>query len=37
MTAKKGTIGNSLANADAHEIQPEEYETIPELSDERFD
>ena len=27
-------LGSDLARVDAHEIQPEEYEEIPELSEE---
>lgn len=36
---KKGShhiLGSDLARVDAHEIQPEEYEEIPELTDEMF-
>jgi len=38
MPAKKGAIrrkiGSDLAKVDAHVIQPEEYEELPELTDE---
>jgi uncharacterized protein (DUF4415 family) len=37
MTAKKHAIGSDLAKVDAHEIQPEEYAEIPELTDEELD
>jgi uncharacterized protein (DUF4415 family) len=37
MTGKKRAIGSNLAKVDAHEIQPEEYDEIPELTDEWFD
>src|SRR5215813_10879634 len=37
MTASKRAIHTELAKLDAHEIQPEEYEDIPELTDEWFD
>lgn len=37
MTGKKRVIHSDLARLDAHTIQPEEYEDIPELSDEWFD
>ncbi len=37
MTESKRVIGTDLAKLDAHEIQPEEYEDIPELTDEWFD
>jgi hypothetical protein len=36
MAARK-RIGSDLAKVDAHEIQPEEYEEIPELTEEWFD
>lgn len=29
-------IGSDLAKVDAHEITPEEYEEIPELTDEQL-
>jgi uncharacterized protein (DUF4415 family) len=37
MTGKKRVMGSDLAKIDAHEIQPEEYAEIPELTDEQFD
>jgi uncharacterized protein (DUF4415 family) len=37
MTEKKRAIHTDLAKLDAHEIQPEEYEDIPELTDDFFD
>ena len=37
MTESKRAIHTDLAKLDAHEIQPEEYEDIPELTDEWFD
>src|SRR5215472_5894533 len=37
MTGKKRVIHSDLARLDAHVIQPEEYEDIPELTDEWFD
>jgi uncharacterized protein (DUF4415 family) len=36
MNEKKRTIGSDLAKVDAHEITPEEYEEIPELTEEWF-
>jgi hypothetical protein len=36
MTAKKRGTGSDLAKFDAHEITPEEYEEIPELTEEFF-
>jgi uncharacterized protein (DUF4415 family) len=36
MTEKKRATGTDLAKLDAHVIQPEEYEDIPELTDEWF-
>ncbi len=36
MTEKKRVIGSDLRKVDAHEITPEEYEEIPELTDEDF-
>jgi uncharacterized protein (DUF4415 family) len=36
MTENKPVIYSDLAKVDAHRIQPEEYEEIPELSDEWF-
>lgn len=37
MSGKKRVIHTDLAKLDGHEIQPEEYEDIPELTDEFFD
>ena len=37
MTERKRVIHTDLAKLGAHEIQPEEYEDIPELTDEFFD
>ena len=37
MIEKKRSLGTDLAALDAHEITPEEYEDIPELTDEWFD
>ena len=37
MTVNKRAISTNLDKLDAHEIQPEEYDDIPELSDEWFD
>jgi uncharacterized protein (DUF4415 family) len=37
MTENKRVIHTDLAKLDAHEIQPEEYVDIPELTDEFFD
>jgi uncharacterized protein (DUF4415 family) len=37
MTGKKRVIHTDLAKLDGHVIQPEEYEDIPELTDEWFD
>ena len=37
MPENKRAIHTNLAKLDAHEIQPEEYEDIPELTDEWFD
>jgi uncharacterized protein (DUF4415 family) len=36
MTEKKRVLGSDLDKADAHVIQPNEYEEIPELGDEWF-
>jgi len=36
MKGKKRNSGSDLAKVDAHVIQPEEYEEIPELTDEWF-
>jgi uncharacterized protein (DUF4415 family) len=37
MTESKRAIHTDLAKLDAHEVMPEEYEEIPELTDEFFD
>lgn len=37
MPENKQAISTDLDKLDAHEIQPEEYEDIPELTDEWFD
>ena len=37
MTENKRAIHTDLAKLDAHEVQPEEYDDIPELTDEFFD
>ena len=37
MTASKRATYTDLRKLDAHEIRPEEYEDIPELTDEFFD
>lgn len=37
MAKNKPVIYSDLAKVDAHEIQPEEYEEIPELTDEFFE
>jgi uncharacterized protein (DUF4415 family) len=37
MTWRKDTLGSDLAKVDAHEIEPQEYEEIPELTDEFFE
>src|ERR1700674_4884865 len=37
MPENKRVIHSDLAKLDAHEIQPEEYEDIPELTDEFFE
>ena len=36
MNGKSDGIGSNLAKIDAHIIQPEEYEEIPELTEEWF-
>jgi hypothetical protein len=36
MTAKKRTLGSDLAKVDAHVITQEEYDEIPELTEEWF-
>ena len=37
MTESKRVIRTDLAKLDAHEIPPQEYEEIPEATDEWFD
>src|SRR5690242_17795210 len=37
MTESKRAIHTDLAKLDAHEVQPEEYDGVPELTDESFD
>jgi uncharacterized protein (DUF4415 family) len=37
MPESKRAIHTDLAKLDAHEVQPAEYEDIPELTDEFFD
>ena len=37
MQENKRVIHTDLAKLDSHEVQPEEYEDIPELTDEFFD
>ena len=37
MKESKPTIGSDLKRVDAHGIQPEEYEEIPELDEEFFE
>ena len=37
MTENKRATHTDLAKLDVHEIQPEEYEDIPELTDEFFE
>lgn len=36
MTESKRALGSDLEKVDAHTVQPEEYEEIPELGDEWF-
>ena len=36
MTERKRASGSDWAKVDAHQITPEEYEEIPELTDEDF-
>ena len=36
MSGSKRALGSDLAKIDAHVIQPEEYEEIPELTDPWF-
>ena len=37
MNENRRALGSDLAKVDAHVIQPEEYEEIPELTDEWFE
>lgn len=37
MSGSKHVLGSDLARVDAHVIQPEEYEDIPELTDAFFE
>ncbi|SRR6266568_788295 len=37
MAERKRALGSDLKKVDAHRIAPEEYEDIPELTDEWFD
>lgn len=37
MTESRRALGSDLAKVDAHVIQPEEYEELPEWTDEMFD
>ena len=37
MTGSKRAIATDLSRLDAHEVQAEEYEDIPELTDEFFE
>jgi len=37
MTGKKRALGSDLRKVDAHEITPDEYEEIPELTKEWFE
>lgn len=37
MTESKRVLSGDLAKVDAHIIQPEEYEELPEWTDEMFD
>ena len=37
MTAKKHVLGSDLAKVDAHVITAEEYEELPEWTDEMFE
>lgn len=34
--ASRRTLGSDLARVDAHVIKPEEYEELPEMTDEMF-
>lgn len=37
MSGSKDVLGSDLAKVDAHVIQPEEYEELPEWTDEMFE
>jgi uncharacterized protein (DUF4415 family) len=37
MSTKSKNLGSDLKKVDAHTIQPEEYEELPELTDEFFE
>lgn len=37
MTEKKHVLGSDLSKVDAHVIQPEEYDELPEWTDEMFE
>jgi uncharacterized protein (DUF4415 family) len=37
MTGKKRVLGSDLRKIDAHAVTPDEYEDIPELTDEWFE
>jgi uncharacterized protein (DUF4415 family) len=37
MSAKRRSSGSDLAKVDAHEIQPHEYDELPELTDGMLD
>ena len=37
MSESKSASGSDLAKVDAHQVTPEEYDEIPELTDEFFD
>lgn len=37
MTAKRRALGSDLSKVDGHEIRPEEYDDIPEITEEDFD
>ena len=37
MSKSKSVIGSDLSKVDAHVTRPEEYDEIPELTDELFD
>lgn len=37
MKENKKNLGSDLAKVDAHVVQPEEYEELPEWTDEMFD